>query len=250
MEAQWGDLGRYRGLATSARGDAVVCGLRLGNVFIGVQPALGVEGDPMRLLFERDLTPHPQYAAFYKWLQVGRVWGVCVWGRVGVGRGWWGGGVGGNRVVVVVKEPRLLNTFVPGRGAAAPAGWQYSLRCRGARRQFIPACRSPSDSRVVAPRRPPAGRLQGGRAAARGHPRHGGVAAGRAAGQLGPLLAGRPAGRPAQRLHLHRQQPQRVHRGARARRLPAWPSHPRLPARAPRPISISNSNSICTPAAQ
>jgi hypothetical protein len=38
-------------------------------VFIGVQPLLGVEGDPMRLLFERDLTPHPQYAAFYKWLQ-------------------------------------------------------------------------------------------------------------------------------------------------------------------------------------
>lgn len=26
------------------------------------------EGDPMRLLFERDLTPHPQYASFYKWL--------------------------------------------------------------------------------------------------------------------------------------------------------------------------------------
>lgn len=24
------------------------------------QPLLGVEGDPMRLLFERDLTPHPQ----------------------------------------------------------------------------------------------------------------------------------------------------------------------------------------------
>lgn len=44
--------------------------LQLGNVFIGVQPVLGVEGDPMRLLFERDLTPHPQYAAFYKWLQV------------------------------------------------------------------------------------------------------------------------------------------------------------------------------------
>ena len=44
-------------------------GLQLGNVWIGVQPALGVEGDPMRLLFDRDLTPHPQYAAFYKWLQ-------------------------------------------------------------------------------------------------------------------------------------------------------------------------------------
>jgi len=46
-------------------------GVEVGNVFIGVQPALGVEGDPMRLLFERDLTPHPQYAAYYKWLQHG-----------------------------------------------------------------------------------------------------------------------------------------------------------------------------------
>ena len=40
-------------------------GLQLGNVWIGVQPALGVEGDPMRLLFERDLTPHPQYAVCF-----------------------------------------------------------------------------------------------------------------------------------------------------------------------------------------
>ena len=43
--------------------------MQLGNVWIGVQPALGVEGDPMRLLFDRDLTPHPQYAAFYHWLE-------------------------------------------------------------------------------------------------------------------------------------------------------------------------------------
>jgi len=50
-------------------GNFVVGGVQLGNVWVGVQPALGVEGDPMRLLFERDLTPHPQYAAFYKWLQ-------------------------------------------------------------------------------------------------------------------------------------------------------------------------------------
>ena len=47
----------------------LVSGVQLGNVWVGVQPALGVEGDPMRLLFERDLTPHPQYAAFYQWLQ-------------------------------------------------------------------------------------------------------------------------------------------------------------------------------------
>ncbi|EIE25813.1 hydrogenobyrinic acid a,c-diamide cobaltochelatase, partial [Coccomyxa subellipsoidea C-169] len=69
MERQWGDLDRYRGLGTSAKGEFVVGGVQLGKVWIGVQPALGVEGDPMRLLFERDLTPHPQYAAFYKWLQ-------------------------------------------------------------------------------------------------------------------------------------------------------------------------------------
>ena len=47
----------------------LVSGVQFGNVWIGVQPLLGVEGDPMRLLFERDLTPHPQYCAFYKWLQ-------------------------------------------------------------------------------------------------------------------------------------------------------------------------------------
>ncbi len=44
-------------------------GVPLGNVWIGVQPPLGISGDPMRLMFERDMTPHPQYAAFYKWLQ-------------------------------------------------------------------------------------------------------------------------------------------------------------------------------------
>ncbi|MGA7935123.1 MAG: magnesium chelatase subunit H [Kovacikia sp.] len=44
-------------------------GVQLGNVWIGVQPPLGISGDPMRLMFERDLTPHPQYIAFYQWLQ-------------------------------------------------------------------------------------------------------------------------------------------------------------------------------------
>lgn len=45
----------------------------------------------MRLLFERDLTPHPQYAAFYKWLQVCR--GVGEWGGWAVGCGCDGVGV-------------------------------------------------------------------------------------------------------------------------------------------------------------
>ena len=48
----------------------VVAGLQLGNVFVTVQPLLGVEGDPMRLLFERDLTPHPQYCEAYEWMRM------------------------------------------------------------------------------------------------------------------------------------------------------------------------------------
>ena len=44
-------------------------GVQLGNIWLGVQPPLGIEGDPMRLMFAKDLTPHPQYTAFYQWLQ-------------------------------------------------------------------------------------------------------------------------------------------------------------------------------------
>jgi magnesium chelatase subunit H len=58
-----------RGPGVSAKGESVVAGLQLGNVWIFVQPLLGLEGDPMRLLFERDLTPHPQYCAVYEKLQ-------------------------------------------------------------------------------------------------------------------------------------------------------------------------------------
>jgi magnesium chelatase subunit H len=59
-----------RGPGVSGKGDLVVTGLQIGNIWIFVQPLLGVEGDPMRLLFERDLTPHPQYCAAYEWLRL------------------------------------------------------------------------------------------------------------------------------------------------------------------------------------
>ena len=69
IEKQWGPLGDT-GIRTL--GDRFLLGgVRLGKVWIGVQPPLGVAGDPMRLMYERDLTPHPQYAAFYGWLQHG-----------------------------------------------------------------------------------------------------------------------------------------------------------------------------------
>ena len=57
-----------RGPGTSSKGDLVVSGMQVGNVWIAVQPLLGVEGDPMRLLFQRDLTPHPQYCACYEFM--------------------------------------------------------------------------------------------------------------------------------------------------------------------------------------
>ncbi|MBD1922349.1 magnesium chelatase subunit H [Microcoleus sp. FACHB-831] len=67
IEKQWKSL-TSTGIKTYGD-DFQIGGIQLGNVWIGVQPPLGISGDPMRLMFERDLTPHPQYAAFYKWLQ-------------------------------------------------------------------------------------------------------------------------------------------------------------------------------------
>ena len=48
--------------------DVFVGGLKYGNIFIGVQPRIGVQGDPMRLLFDKSNTPHHQYIAFYRWI--------------------------------------------------------------------------------------------------------------------------------------------------------------------------------------
>jgi magnesium chelatase subunit H len=67
IEKQWKTL---TGTGIKTFGDEFYLGgVQLGNIWIGVQPPLGILGDPMRLMFERDMTPHPQYAAFYQWLQ-------------------------------------------------------------------------------------------------------------------------------------------------------------------------------------
>jgi len=67
VRKHWGEKSSSPGV--SSKGNLVVSGLQLGNIWITVQPLLGVEGDPMRLLFERDLTPHPQYVAAYEWMK-------------------------------------------------------------------------------------------------------------------------------------------------------------------------------------
>ena len=51
------------------RGDFVIPGVLLGNVFVGVQPARGFHEDPKKLYHSKDLPPHHQYIAFYYWLR-------------------------------------------------------------------------------------------------------------------------------------------------------------------------------------
>jgi len=64
---QWSE--KDPGPGATGLGKSFVSGLQIGNVFLFVQPLLGVVGDPMRLLFERDLTPHYQYISTYLKLQ-------------------------------------------------------------------------------------------------------------------------------------------------------------------------------------
>jgi magnesium chelatase subunit H len=47
----------------------LVFGKDFGNVFVGVQPTFGYEGDPMRLLFSRSASPHHGFAAYYTYLE-------------------------------------------------------------------------------------------------------------------------------------------------------------------------------------
>jgi magnesium chelatase subunit H len=66
IEAQWGPA---PGRQLSDGRSIWVLGERFGNVFVGIQPAMGYEGDPMRLLFERGFAPTHAFSAFYRWLR-------------------------------------------------------------------------------------------------------------------------------------------------------------------------------------
>ena len=66
IEAQWGPA---PGKQQSDGGSIFVLGERFGNVFVGIQPAFGYEGDPMRLLFEKGFAPTHAFSAFYRWLR-------------------------------------------------------------------------------------------------------------------------------------------------------------------------------------
>ncbi|WP_376100730.1 magnesium chelatase subunit H (plasmid) [Roseomonas sp. CCTCC AB2023176] len=65
IERSWGSAPGK--LQTDGR-DIFILGVQLGNVFVGVQPGFGYEGDPMRLLFEHGFAPTHAFTAFYRWL--------------------------------------------------------------------------------------------------------------------------------------------------------------------------------------
>ena len=66
IEAQWGAApGRQQSDGRSL----FVLGERFGNVFVGIQPSMGYEGDPMRLLFEKGFAPTHAFSAFYRWMR-------------------------------------------------------------------------------------------------------------------------------------------------------------------------------------
>ncbi len=66
IEAMWGPA---PGKQQSDGSTIHVLGERFGNVFVGIQPGFGYEGDPMRLLFEKGLAPTHAFSAFYRWLR-------------------------------------------------------------------------------------------------------------------------------------------------------------------------------------
>jgi magnesium chelatase subunit H len=65
IEKEWGPA---PGKQQTNGGEIFVLGETFGNVFVGVQPAFGYEGDPMRLMFEKSFAPTHAFAAFYRWL--------------------------------------------------------------------------------------------------------------------------------------------------------------------------------------
>ncbi|MBO6601689.1 MAG: magnesium chelatase subunit H [Roseicyclus sp.] len=66
LEAVWGPA---PGKQQSDGGGVFVLGAQFGNVFVGVQPTFGYEGDPMRLLFEKGFAPTHAFSTFYRYLR-------------------------------------------------------------------------------------------------------------------------------------------------------------------------------------
>ena len=66
IEAAWG---RQPGRQLSDGRSIFVLGAQFGNALVAVQPGMGYEGDPMKLLFERGHAPTHAFSAFYRYLR-------------------------------------------------------------------------------------------------------------------------------------------------------------------------------------
>lgn len=63
------EWGNPPGTIMARKNQLLIPGIRLGNVFIGVQPARGVHENISKIYYDKDLPPHHQYIAFYKWIK-------------------------------------------------------------------------------------------------------------------------------------------------------------------------------------
>nr|WP_083545769.1 cobaltochelatase subunit CobN [Sulfitobacter alexandrii] len=66
IEAVWGPA---PGKKQSNGREVFILGAHFGKVFVGVQPAFGYEGDPMRLMFEGGFAPTHAFNAFYQYIK-------------------------------------------------------------------------------------------------------------------------------------------------------------------------------------
>jgi magnesium chelatase subunit H len=66
IEAAWGPA---PGRQLSDGRSIFVLGAQFGNALVAVQPGMGYEGDPMKLLFERGHAPTHAFSAFYRYLR-------------------------------------------------------------------------------------------------------------------------------------------------------------------------------------
>ncbi len=66
IEREWG---RAPGLINSDGTEILIHGIELGNVFVGVQPTFGYEGDPMRMLAAESGAPHHGFIGLYTYIE-------------------------------------------------------------------------------------------------------------------------------------------------------------------------------------
>ncbi len=63
------DWGEAPGEIMTDTDSFLVPGIIEGNIFVGLQPSRGLFEDPSRLYHDKELSPHHQYLAFYRWLE-------------------------------------------------------------------------------------------------------------------------------------------------------------------------------------